>query len=129
MKDALERLEDARQACAEALERISVRVPVPGGDGATVWDAAGAERGLERVNEAFGALGDLEALPAEVGPERRAALDEALRALARVHSLLTVSVAREKDALRDRLLLAQSASRGFEWHGAVVAGHRCDLRG
>ncbi len=129
MTDVFARLEAARRACAEALDRLSVRVPVPDGDGATMWDSEGAAQSLDRVNEAFRALGDLAELHREVGPSRTGDLEVSLRALARVHALLTVSVAREKDALRDRLLLTQSAAKGYGWHATDAAGRRCNLSG
>jgi hypothetical protein len=129
MSDLFQRIDAAERACAEALEALEVRVPLPGDDAGTVWDAERAAEALERVTAAFDALGALEHLGAEVEPRLHPPLHAKLTDLARMHALLTMSVAREKDALRERLLLARTASRGFDWHGREGSGVRCDIRG
>jgi hypothetical protein len=129
MADLFERIDAAERACARALDALEVRVALPGESAGTVWDAERAAEALERVTAAFDELGALEQLGAEIAPHLQSALHAKLMSLARVHALLTMSVAREKDALRDRLLLTRTASRGFDWHRSEGAGVRCDLRG
>lgn len=129
MSDLFQRIDAAERACAEALDSLEVRVPLPGDGAGTTWDADRAVLALERVAEAFDALGTLERLGSDVEPRLQSRLHTRLTDLARVHALLTMSVAREKDALRDRLLLTRTASRGFGWHRSEGSGVRCDLRG
>jgi hypothetical protein len=124
-----QRIDDAERACAAALDALELRVSLPGDGAGTVWDADRAAEALERVTQAFDALGMLELPAADVEPQVRARFQSKVSDLARIHALLTMSVAREKDALRDRLLLSRTASRSFEWHGSEGAGVRCDLRG
>ncbi len=129
MSDLFQRIDAAERACAEALDALNVRVPLPGDGAGTVWDAARAVEALERVTAAFDALGTLERLGSEVELSLHLPLQARLSDLARMHAVLTMSVAREKDALRDRLLLTRTASRGFDWHGSEGSGVRCDMRG
>jgi hypothetical protein len=129
MSDLFQRIDAAERACAEALDALDVRVPLPVDGAGTTWDAGRAVEALERVTAAFDGLGALERLGSEVELSQRAPLHARLSDLARMHALLTMSVAREKDALRDRLLLTRTAQRGFDWHGSEGSGVRCDLRG
>jgi len=129
MTDLFQRIDAAERACAEALDSLDVRVPLPGDGAGTAWDAGRAVEALERVTVAFDALGALEQVQHSVEGRLHAPLHARLSDLARMHALLTMSVAREKDALRDRLLLTRTAARGFDWHGREGAGARCDMRG
>jgi hypothetical protein len=129
MADLFERIDCAERACAEALDALEVRVPLPGDGAGTVWDADRAVLALERVTAAFDALGALERAGAELEAQHHARLRGRLSDLARMHALLTMSVAREKDALRDRLLLTRTATRGFDWHQSDGSAVRCDMRG
>lgn len=129
MRSVLGRIDAAVRACAEALDALDARVLLPGEGAGTVWDADRAALALDRAAAAFDDLGPLDALPSQIDADDHDALREKLTDLARIHALLTMTVAREKDALRDRLLLARTATRGFGWHGGVVAGTRCDMRG
>jgi hypothetical protein len=141
MKSTLERVAAARQACAAALDTLGARVPArsesadevsDGGASAeelVTWDGERALEALGRVGAAFEALGPPEALSAEVAPSELPALLSALLDLARIHAVLTMSVAREKDGLRDRLQWASTAGRAFGWHASEPAGLRCDMRG
>lgn len=127
--DLFQRIEAAERACAEALDALEVRVPLPGDGAGSVWDADRAAMALERVTSAFDALGALDGVGAEVEAELHPRIHERLSDLLRMHALLTMSVAREKDALRDRLLLTRTAARGFDWHESEGSGVRCNLRG
>lgn len=102
---------------------------MPGEAGRVTWDAAVAVKGLEGVVAAFEQLGDPALLRDEVLESQQAELEQGLRELGRVHAVLSMSVAAEKDRLRDRLLLTRKASRGFGWHGDDAAGSRCDFQG
>ena len=93
-------------------------------------DPESAEAALDRVGERFSEMGDLAALEARVAPGELTAWRESLESLARLHAVLTMTFARRKDALRDRLLLAKSARRGSDWHDTDEgAGLRCNVRG
>lgn len=129
MTEVFASIEAATRACAEALDALSLRTPLLAGRPETTWDVEAAVHGLERVEAAFVALGEPTALQARVPVAQHPELEDALRGLARVHALLTVSVAREKDTLRDRLNLANAAARGFGWHASEAAGARCDIHG
>ena len=127
MTGALERIAAARQACAAALESIAQRVPFADGLAGTTWDAEAAISGLERVDQAFEALGDPASLEAEAPAGAEEEVRAALGDLARVHILLTMAAAREKDALRERLMLVAQADRVLEWHASESAGERFDM--
>jgi len=127
-----ERIEAAARACAEAIdaldERVSSSAPLDSGPVET-WDAERSVAAVDRVAAAFDALGPLGGWAEGLPPEHAAHLRARLEGLARLHALLLFSVAREKDALRDRLLLAGAAARAERWHGEARSGDRCNVSG
>ncbi len=127
-----ERIGAAASACAEAIEALDARVQfaTPGGGGhSETWDCDKSVAAVERVNTAFEELGPLENWADGLDRATTDSLRVELIGLARLHSLLVFTVAREKDALRDRLLLAGTAARAERWHDDTAAGGRCNLSG
>ena len=93
------------------------------------WDGDKSVAAVERVSAAFEDLGPLDGWAEGLDQVTTDVLRAELIGLARLHSLLIFSVAREKDALRDRLLLVGTAARAERWHDDTAAGGRCNLSG
>jgi len=127
-----ERIEAAARACAEAIDALDERVHVPlplDAGRMEAWDRERSVAAVERVTTAFDELGPLESWAEGLAAGEAEELRAGLMGLARLHALLVFSVAREKDALRDRLLLSGTAARAGRWHEDPAPGDRCNVSG